>query len=87
MDFVSLPNVRSADDVAAVRAALDTAGGARVKLVAHVSTAPAIRAYDAILEAADVILVSRGYMGARRGERVDVGHPGSRPAELLNESV
>ncbi|KAG2439977.1 hypothetical protein HXX76_004095 [Chlamydomonas incerta] len=65
IDFVSIPNVRSRADVMAVRELLDTNGGARCKIIAHVSTAQAIANYDDILDAADAILISRAYMGMR----------------------
>ncbi|KAG2454740.1 hypothetical protein HYH02_000576 [Chlamydomonas schloesseri] len=65
IDFVSIPNVRSRADVMAVRELLDSNGGARCKIIAHVSTAQAIANYDEILDATDAVLISRAYMGMR----------------------
>eukprot|EP00198_Chlamydomonas_reinhardtii_P006402 XP_001695738.1 pyruvate kinase [Chlamydomonas reinhardtii] len=65
IDFVSIPNVRSRADVMAVRELLDANGGARCKIISHVSTAKAIANYDEILDATDAVLISRAYMGMR----------------------
>ncbi|KXZ44735.1 hypothetical protein GPECTOR_63g60 [Gonium pectorale] len=65
VDFVSVPNVRVKADVQAVREVLDAHGGARIKIVAHVSTASSIQHYDDILDTADAVIISRGTLGMR----------------------
>ncbi|WIA36024.1 hypothetical protein OEZ86_007385 [Tetradesmus obliquus] len=61
--FVSVPFVRSAADVLAVRQLLDEEGGPGVKVVAQIDTGAAIRAYDDILKVADAIMISRTNLG------------------------
>ncbi|GFR42123.1 hypothetical protein Agub_g2966 [Astrephomene gubernaculifera] len=65
VDFVSVPHVRDKADITAVREVLDANGGARIKIVAHVSTASAIMNYNDILDASDAVLVSRAALGMR----------------------
>ena len=60
---MSVPFVRSAADVAQVRAALDAAKGPLVKIIAQIDCADAIRAVDEIIAAADGVMVSRTNLG------------------------
>jgi pyruvate kinase len=62
VDFVAASFVRSGDDVAAVRAAV---GGDGPAVVAKVETAEAVADLDAVLAAADVVMVARGDLGIR----------------------
>lgn len=55
--------VRSADDIAAVRAILDENGPSGVKLFAKIECGAALSRFSEILEAADGILVARGDLG------------------------
>ncbi|KAF6260138.1 pyruvate kinase [Scenedesmus sp. NREL 46B-D3] len=61
--FVSVPFVRSAADVLAVRRLLDDEGGPDVKVVAQIDTGSAIHNYDDILRVANAIMVSRTNLG------------------------
>ncbi|KAG2495346.1 hypothetical protein HYH03_006615 [Edaphochlamys debaryana] len=65
VDFISAPNVRCKEDVLAVRELLDANGGARIKIISHISTAQAITNYDEILDVSDAVLISRAYLGMR----------------------
>ncbi|GLC60287.1 hypothetical protein PLESTB_001594600 [Pleodorina starrii] len=65
VDFVSVPHVRSQEDILAVRNVLDTHGGARIKIVSHVNNVSAIRNFDELLEYSDAVLVSRANLGMR----------------------
>jgi pyruvate kinase len=62
VDWVAVSFVRSADDVEAVRAALGPAGPA---VVAKVETAEAVADLDAVVAAADAVMVARGDLGLR----------------------
>lgn len=61
-DFVGVSFVRTADDLHAVRARLPKRG-ARPALVAKIETAAALEHLDAIVDAADALMVARGDLG------------------------
>ncbi|HEX4490839.1 MAG TPA: pyruvate kinase [Acidimicrobiia bacterium] len=61
-DFVGVSFVRTADDVAGVRARLP-ARGVRPAIVAKIETAAALQHLDAIVDAADALMVARGDLG------------------------
>ncbi len=62
VDFLAVSFVRSAEDVLAARQLFEEAGGSG-HIVAKIERAEAIENFDAILEAADVIMVARGDLG------------------------
>jgi pyruvate kinase len=72
VDFVALSFVRSAADVAACRAEMERAGRV-VPIVAKIEKPEAVAALDAILAAADGVMVARGDLGVEiPPERVPV---------------
>jgi pyruvate kinase len=60
VDLVAQSFVRSAADVAELRAA---AGDAGIRVVAKIETRPAVEAIDEILEEVDAVMVARGDLG------------------------
>jgi pyruvate kinase len=66
MDFLAVSFVRSAHDVLEARRLFVEAGG-RGSIVAKIERAEAVEHFDAILEAADVIMVARGDLGVEIG--------------------
>ncbi len=62
LDFVALSFVRRAEDVLEARELIDVAGG-HLRIVAKIENEEGIDNYDAILEAADAIMVARGDLG------------------------
>jgi pyruvate kinase len=63
VDFLALSFVRTAHDVADLRALLDGIGHRAIPIVAKIEKPEAIAAIDSILEAADGIMVARGDLG------------------------
>lgn len=63
VDMVALSFVQSAGDVARVRELMVAQGRARVPLVAKLERPEALDHLDAILEAADAVMVARGDLG------------------------
>ena len=59
VDYVALSFVRSADDIRTARGHIE-ALGARVPIIAKIETAAALQRFEAILEAADGIMIARG---------------------------
>ncbi len=66
MDFLAVSFVRSADDLQEARRLFEEAGG-KGKIVAKIERVEAVDNFDAILEAADVIMVARGDLGVEMG--------------------
>ena len=66
MDFLAVSFVRSADDIHEARRLFEEAGGKGL-IVAKIERAEAVDNFDAILEAADVIMVARGDLGVEMG--------------------
>jgi pyruvate kinase len=66
VDFVSLSFVRSPDDVRLARERLADAGS-NVPIIAKIEKPEAVEALDAIIEAADGIMVARGDLGVEMG--------------------
>lgn len=62
LDFIALSFVRSADDVLKVREIVERAGGHQ-RLIAKIENQEGVDHFDAILEAADGIMVARGDLG------------------------
>lgn len=62
-DFVAASFVRSGDDVAEMRKALDEMGGEEIKIVAKIENQQGIDNLGEILKQADGIMVARGDMG------------------------
>lgn len=62
VDFVGASYVASPDDLARLREAIATAGG-RLPLIAKIERAAAIEQIEAIVEAADAVMVARGDLG------------------------
>lgn len=63
VDFVAASFVRSAYDVFAVRKILEENGGRHIKIIAKIENRDGVTNMDAILKAADGIMVARGDMG------------------------
>lgn len=63
VDFVAASFVRTADDVTLVRNYLDYYGGHRISIIAKIENEEGVNNFDAILAAADGIMVARGDMG------------------------
>jgi len=59
-DMIAQSFVRSASDVTALR---DLIGDHETPIVAKIETAPAVRDFDAVVEAADAVMVARGDLG------------------------
>ena len=66
VDFVALSFVRSADDVQGLRERIDAAGSS-ARIIAKIEKAEAVADLDAIVEAADAVMVARGDMGVEIG--------------------
>lgn len=62
-DFIAASFVRRAADVEAIRAVLHENGGDRVKIIAKIENQEGVDDLDAILAAADGIMVARGDLG------------------------
>ncbi|KAK3237337.1 hypothetical protein CYMTET_52583 [Cymbomonas tetramitiformis] len=64
MDFLALSFTQSAEDVAEARRVLDAVeGGERVRIIAKIETALGLANFDAIMWAADGVMVDRGDLG------------------------
>ena len=61
-DYIALSFVRSAKDVEAVRAILDF-NNSKMKIIAEIESTQGVENLDAILEAADGLMVARGDLG------------------------
>jgi len=66
VDYVALSFVRGPEDIAAVRQAM-AAQGADVPVIAKIERAEAVDALDAILDAADGVMIARGDLGVELG--------------------
>ncbi len=66
MDFLAVSFVRSADDVEEARALFEAAGGTG-KIIAKIERVEALECIDAIIDAADIIMVARGDLGVEMG--------------------
>jgi pyruvate kinase len=66
MDFLAVSFVRSAADVELARELFYAAGG-RGKIIAKIERTEALDCIDAIIDAADVIMVARGDLGVEMG--------------------
>ncbi len=62
LDFIALSFVRSAEDVFTARALVDEAGGHQ-RLIAKIENQEGVDNFDAILAAADAIMIARGDLG------------------------
>ena len=62
-DFIAASFVRQASDVEAIRKALRENGGERVQIIAKIENQEGVDNVDAILQAADGIMVARGDLG------------------------
>ena len=62
-DYVAASFVRRAEDVQAVRRVLDGCGGQEVRIIAKIENQEGVDNFDAILAAADGIMVARGDLG------------------------
>jgi len=62
IDHVAVSFVQTAEDIAAVRLALDDSGA---RIIAKIETGPAVANVDDILHAADGVMVARGDLGVR----------------------
>ena len=65
-DFIALSFVRSAEDIATCRTLIQEAGGA-CAIVAKIERVEALQAADAIIDAADAIMVARGDLAVEIG--------------------
>ncbi len=63
VDFVAASFVRCREDVVALRKFLDYHGGHDIRIIAKIENIEGVRNFDAILDAADGIMVARGDMG------------------------
>jgi len=66
LDWVAVSFVRNADDIRQARECLREAGSA-ARLIAKIERAEAIEALDAIIDAADAVMVARGDLGVEMG--------------------
>jgi pyruvate kinase len=66
MDFIAVSFVRSAADVEEARSLFEAAGGTG-KVIAKIERIEALDCIDAIIDAADVIMVARGDLGVEMG--------------------
>jgi pyruvate kinase len=66
MDFIAVSFVRSAKDVEEARALFEAAGGTG-KVIAKIERVEALDCIDAIIDAADIIMVARGDLGVEMG--------------------
>jgi pyruvate kinase len=66
MDFIAVSFVRSAADVEEARSLFEAAGGIG-KVIAKIERVEALDSIDAIIDAADVIMVARGDLGVEMG--------------------
>ena len=57
------PFVRSREDLEAVRAALDAAGGEKIRIFAKIESREGVERLDELLDAADEIVIARGDLG------------------------
>ncbi len=62
IDHVAVSFVQTAEDIAAVRLAIDDSGA---RIIAKIETGPAVANVDDILHAADGVMVARGDLGVR----------------------
>lgn len=62
-DYIAASFVRSAEDIAKLRAELDKIGWKGVKIIAKIENAEGVDNIDAIIEASDAVMVARGDMG------------------------
>ena len=63
VDYIAASFVRTADDIIAMRNYLDYYGGHDIRILAKIENAEGIETFEAILEAANGIMVARGDMG------------------------
>ena len=66
MDYIAVSFVRSEKDVEEARALFEAAGGIG-KVIAKIERVEALDSIDAIIDAADVIMVARGDLGVEMG--------------------
>ena len=66
MDFIAVSFVRSAADIEEARTLFETAGGTG-KMIAKIERVEALDCIDAIIDAADIIMVARGDLGVEMG--------------------
>lgn len=84
VDFVAVPAVRDAADLAVVRAFLDENGGAGIGLIAKVENERAVDNIAAIVDACDGVVIARGDLGVEMDtERVP--HIQKQIVRLCNE--
>lgn len=73
MDFVAASFTRSAEDVLEIRKLLDENGGEKINIIAKIENGEGVENINAIIEAADGIMIARGDMGVEiPGEEVPV---------------
>ena len=63
MDFVAASFTRSAEDVLEIRKLLDENGGEKINIIAKIENGEGVENIDAIIEAADGIMIAIGDMG------------------------
>ena len=68
VDFVAASFTRTAEDVNELRKFLDDNGGKDINIIAKIENSEGILNVDAIIEAADAVMVARGDMGVELPE-------------------
>jgi len=63
IDFVALSFVRSADDILELKELIQKSGKRKLHVVAKIEKPEALKNIDAIIDAADVIMIARGDLG------------------------
>lgn len=84
VDFVSVPYVRSVDDIYEVRGFLNAHGGAGIGVIAKIERPEALDAIEPVIAASDGIVIARGDLGVEM-DTAQVPHVQKRIVTLCNK--